>query len=220
MRALEQLVQRAELDRLRRARLGACRLEPVLEPVVAERALVHAAVAADLALRDHAEGTRGDAVAAPVADVVLDHDRSKLGTRDRTCRADVEAARVRAVLADIAGHQPAEAVVDLLLDERDVPPCVRAQLAGVVVGVAAPHEAVLRHEVPLLARDLARLAADAHARVGEEADPWLDLQAVGGLPVTVAHRRTPPRSPGRRRPARAASAREAGGRAVHRRSPP
>src|SRR5207244_4100513 len=78
VRALEQLVQRAELDRLRRARLGACRLEPVLEPVVAERALVHAAVAADLALRDHAEGTRGDAVAAPVADVVLDHDRSKL----------------------------------------------------------------------------------------------------------------------------------------------
>src|SRR5207248_1379826 len=145
-----------------RARLRAGRFQSVLEPVVAERALVHAAVAAELALRDDAERTGRDAVAAAVADVVLDHDGAELGAHDRAGRADVEAAGMSAVLADVGAHQPAEvAVLRALLYEGDMPPGIRVELAGVVVGLARPDEPVLRDEVPLLARDLAGLAADA-----------------------------------------------------------
>ena len=49
-------------------------------------------------------------------------------------------------------------------------------MAGVVVGIARPNEAVIGHLVPFLARDLARLAADADGRIGEEAD--LDVVAA------------------------------------------
>src|SRR5690606_30143691 len=68
-----------------------------------------------------------------------------------------------------AGH----AEVDggpLLLDEGDVAPGVGAERAGVVERLAEEVEVLpARDEVPLLAGDLAGLAADAHARVGEEA---------------------------------------------------
>ena len=43
-------------------------------------------------------------------------------------------------------------------------------MAGVVVGISRPMETVIRHFVPFLAGDFAGLAADANARVGEEAD--------------------------------------------------
>ena len=128
----------------------------------------------------HAERAGGHAVAAAVADVLLDDDRAELGAEERAGRADVEAGRVRAVLADVGAHQPAQRRPSpsvagtrsglLLLDERDVAPGVRAERAGVVVRVARPDEAVLGDEVPLLAGDLAGLAADADRRVGEEAD--------------------------------------------------
>src|SRR5205085_2192955 len=64
--------------------------------------------------------------------------------------------------------------------EGDVPPAVRAELAGVVVGLSAPVETVLRDEVPLLAGDLAGLAADADGRVREEPHPLGPVVAVGG----------------------------------------
>src|SRR5699024_1052506 len=57
-----------------------------------------------------------------------------------------------------------------LLDEGDVAPRVGAQLTGVVVAGAEDLEvAVDRVAVPLLARHLAGLAADADRGVGEEA---------------------------------------------------
>jgi hypothetical protein len=59
----------------------------------------------------------------------------------------------------------------LLLDERDVPPGVRAEADGVVIGHAGQVQAVLGDVVPLLAGDLARLAADADRGIGEEAHP-------------------------------------------------
>src|SRR5204863_8091291 len=58
-------------------------------------------------------------------------------------------------------------------------PGVRAERLRVVVRPARPLEPVLGDEVPLLARDLAGLAADAERRVGEEADARLRLVAVG-----------------------------------------
>src|SRR5260221_9885805 len=71
-----QLVERTELDGLRRTRLRTGGLHPVLDAVVTERALPYPSVF--LALVDHAERAGGDAVPAPVADVLLHHHRAEL----------------------------------------------------------------------------------------------------------------------------------------------
>src|SRR5204863_7688230 len=104
---------------------------------------------------------------------------------ERARRADVEARGVCAVLAHVARHQPAQRLLVergrlaleqqglLLLDERDVAPRVRPERRRVVVARTGPEDPVVRADVPLLAGDLARLAADAHGGVGEEADGWL-----------------------------------------------
>src|SRR5437868_9427558 len=204
VRTLAQLVQRAELDRLGRAGLRACGLVPTLQPVVAERALPHPAVfllaeergqiglvthvrvGGDVPLVEHAERTCGHAVPTAVADVLLHDDRPELRAKERPGRADVETGRVRAVLADVRLHQPAQCSAAvavrmqrlLLLDERDVTPRVRAECRCVVVGLSGPDLPVLRDEVPLLARDLARFTADADRRVGEEAYAGVLLVAV------------------------------------------
>src|SRR5262249_52039914 len=129
-----------------------------------------------------------------VADVLLHDDCAELRAEQRAGRTHVETSRVRAVLADVAGHQPAQRLdVELgcvpaavqpqrlaLLDECNVTPRVRAKRGGVVVTLARPHDPVLGNEVPLLARDLARLAADADRRIREEAHPRLRLVAVCG----------------------------------------
>src|SRR5262245_8119797 len=49
-------------------------------------------------------------------------------------------------------------------------PCRRAEVAGIIVRVSGPREAVIGHVVPFLARDFAGLTTDAHCRVGEETD--------------------------------------------------
>src|SRR5439155_11712768 len=190
------------------------RLVPALEPVVAERALPDAPVLllaqleaedlrwrvarlpGDVPLVEHAEGARRHAVAAAVADVLLNDDGVELGAEERAGRADIEAGGVGAVLADVRAHQPAQrihlAVATqrlLLLDEGDVAPGVRAELGGVVVRLAGPDHAVLGDEVPLLTGDLAGLAADADRRVREEADALLRLRAVGAMRVHAAPRR-------------------------------
>src|SRR5262249_31805921 len=139
-------------------------------------------------LVENAERARRDAVAAAVTDVLLHDDGAELGSEERAGRAGVEAPGVRAVLADVRLHEPAqglrfqrhlverslvavEAQRLLLLDECDVPPRVGAEGRGVVVAFARPFQAVVGHEVPLLAGDLACLAPDADGRVREEAHP-------------------------------------------------
>ena len=179
LRPPAQLVEVPVLDRVGGAGLGAGRLQPVLQPVVAERTLMRPAVGR--AERRHAEGAGGQAVAAAVADVLLDVDRVELGADDRAGRAGLQAAGVDAVLADVAEHQPVAleglqarrppaGAVAQPLDEGDVAPGGRAQVDGVVVAEASPPEVVRRQLVPLLAGDLAGLAADAQRRVGQEAD--------------------------------------------------
>ena len=79
---LTQLVERAELDRVRRARLGAGRLEAAAQPVVAHRALPGPAVV--LAAVDHAERAGRHAVGAAVADVAA--GRSRCRTRSAPAR--------------------------------------------------------------------------------------------------------------------------------------
>ena len=56
----------------------------------------------------------------------------------------------------------------VLLDKHDVTPRGRAKMAGVVVGIARPNEAVIGHVVPFFARDFACLATDAHGWIGKE----------------------------------------------------
>src|SRR5262249_40949135 len=146
----------------------------VLEPVVAEGALVGGA--RPLTEADHPVGAGRDAVPAAVAGLLLDEDCVELGADDRVCWADLQAGRVLAVLADVRHHEPGLTVADCGgsrqragLDELDMSPVFGVQLAGVVEAVGEELRRVALELVPLLARHLAGLAADAYARVGEEA---------------------------------------------------
>src|SRR5690606_958083 len=195
LRPRQQLVHGPEADRVRWARLRARGLEPVLQPVVAQRALVRLARALPVDL-DHAERTRGLAVAAAVAHVLLDEDGVELGADDRAGRARLQARRVHAVLADVRHEQPPlpglrpllargqvapglefggrlaprlEARLVELLDEHHVSPRRGREVTRVVVRDAGEVEAVRRQVVALLARDLDRVGGAAERGVGEEA---------------------------------------------------
>src|SRR5438552_19163446 len=61
-------------------------------------------------------------------------------------------------------------------------PCGRAEVAGVVVRISRPREAVIRNLVPFLASDFTCFATDANARVGEEAHLDVILH-VGMFPL-------------------------------------
>jgi hypothetical protein len=75
--------------------------------------------------------------------------------------------------------------LSILLEKHDVAPGRCTEVAGVVVGISRPGESIIRNLVPFFARDLASFAADANARVGEEAD--LDaILHVGMLPLIRA----------------------------------
>src|SRR5262249_24212446 len=158
-----QLVDLAELDRLRRARLRARGLEPALEPVVTERALPGAAVLVNAeerhdqalvarrarpgALVEHAQRTSREREPAAGAHVALHDDGAELAAEERAGRTDLETRGVGAVLADVRRHQPpqrlrverrglaVEPERRLLLDEGDVAPGVRAERRGVVVAL-------------------------------------------------------------------------------------
>ena len=164
-RPLPQLVQRAELDRVRRARFRTRRLQAVVQPVVAHRALPRPAVT--LAPFDHPVRAARHAIAAPIANVLLHNDCAELGAEQRARRAHVQTPRVRAVLAHVGAHQPPEIRSCLgarriawarksrhpqidwfrrwLLDERHMPPRVRAQLARVVERHPQQVEPVVGH---------------------------------------------------------------------------
>ncbi len=114
---LDQLFMGPELDRVGRAGLRAGRLEPVLETVVAERALAGPPILGVAV--DHAERTGRHAVAAAVADVRLEDDGLVLGADQRARGARVEAARVGAVLADIGHEHPLAHLADRVGDVDD-----------------------------------------------------------------------------------------------------
>jgi hypothetical protein len=56
----------------------------------------------------------------------------------------------------------------VLLDKHHVTPCRCAEVTGVVVGIARPNKAVIRHLIPFFARHFAGFATDADSRIGEE----------------------------------------------------
>src|SRR5882762_4930840 len=172
LRLLSELGNRPEHDRVGGTGLGAGGLQPGLQAVVTERALLGRV--RDRIHPDDAEGAGRDAVTAPVARVGLDHDRVELGTDDGAGRAHLEAAGLDAMLAYV-GHQEPAATTSIgreLLHEPDVAPVKAVEPARVVVAVPGERgraPGAGRKLVPFLARDLAGLAADTHGRVREEA---------------------------------------------------
>ena len=56
-------------------------------------------------------------------------------------------------------------------------------MAGVVVGIARPNKAVLRHVIPFFARDFASLSADAHSWISEETN--LNVVANVRMPALI-----------------------------------
>ena len=46
----------------------------------------------------------------------------------------------------------------------------RPEMSGIVIGITRPDVTVIRHVIPLFARDLARFAANANSRVGEKSN--------------------------------------------------
>src|SRR3981081_2142999 len=137
---LLQLLDIAELDRGRRAGLGAGRRHVVFEAVVAERALVgrpRLELAVLWGAVDDSEGTGRHAETAALQDVLRDVHRVVFGPDQCPRRAGLEAGRIGAVLADVRHHQPAlilPARIGLgLFDELDVGPGGRPRWS--VVGV-------------------------------------------------------------------------------------
>ena len=142
---------------------------------------------------DNAEWASRHAIAAAIADVLL-HDHSiELGAEDRPGRTGFQARRRRAMLADIAHHQPVAlegrhcgrtlAIPGDVLDKMKMPPGRRREVAGIVVAGAAQPQIIGRQRVPFLAGDFAGLAADAQCRIGKEpiAAARLDPLAGGQL---------------------------------------
>src|SRR5579872_405922 len=221
--ALVQHVELAELDRVRGTRLCAGGLLVVLQAVVAERALPHAAVV--LALVEHPERTRWDAVAAAVTDVLLNHHRPEFGPEQGSRRTDLEAGGVGAVLAHVRGHQPAQAVALLVgvehpmavarrgrglrhVDERRA---VRARVerklllyeGHVAPGVGAQIQRVvvgLAAEPMHRHRDLVPLLARHLAGLAPDADRCVGEEADAAHVFTPARRRYSSTSSRRARP--------------------
>src|SRR6266850_1876292 len=168
---LLELADRPELNGLRWACLRAGGHHAGLQSVVTQRALLRRArCVVDV---DHTERARGDAHAAAVAHVRLDDHGVELSADDRPRGTHLETRGAHAMFAHVAHHQPAflTPVLAELLHELHVTPMDAVEAAGVVVAVAgqlAPAPAGGGELVPLLARHLARLAADAHGRVGIE----------------------------------------------------
>ena len=189
-----QVFERAEANRLGRAGFGASGGEAADLAVVAEGAFKGAAFVRLLFVSpvNDAERTRDHAVAAAVADVVLDVDGLVLGANDRAGRTGLETAGHFAMFADVREEHPTERIFAVaahgtgnlraaalgFFEKKNVAPCGRAQADGVVVGKARPTGDVGGHVVPFLARYFTRLAPDAHRRVGEESNLHTALDVI------------------------------------------
>src|SRR5690606_5612467 len=174
-RPVLHLVLGAEHDRLRGTCLLTGRSLTDRDPVGAERALVGFVIS----LRDagNVEGTALHAIAA--ADAVLLHEvDDAVGVlHDRTRRrARFEAARILAMHAAVLADQPLEIAGArvLVLGVAHQRPAVGSQVMRVVVHPDVDAD-FLSELVPLEARRLARLAADALRDVDQLGDLGLPL---------------------------------------------
>ena len=186
-RARPQIIESPEHDRFSRANFRARRCEAALLSIVAERAF-ECAAGIGQRLRspvDYSERTRDNAVATTIANIILDQDGADFGPNNCACGTCFKTTSFLAVLANIGEENPAKRIfsvathqrmradnlapfLSVLLDKHHVTPRGRAKMAGVIVGIARPNEAVIGHLVPFFARDFASLAADAHSWIGKE----------------------------------------------------
>jgi hypothetical protein len=114
---------------------------------------------------DDAEWASRHAIATAIANVLLHEHGIELGVENRPGRTGFEARRRRAMLADIAHHQPVAlegrhcsrtfAILGDVLDKVNMPPGRRRGVAGIVVAGAAQLQIIGRQRVPFLAGDLA-----------------------------------------------------------------
>ena len=171
MRVLEQLGEGPESNGFRRAGGGAGGLQSAPKPVVTQGALSGSAIA-EMSELGYPEWAGGDAIPTTVAHILLNVDRVELGADDRPGGAGFHAARVDAVLADVAEHQPGDGVIHVdggPLNEGDMPPGRVTQVEGVVVTLPGECSVTVGGKVvPLLARDFTCLAADAETGVRQE----------------------------------------------------
>src|SRR5690606_398649 len=166
----DHLLLGAEHDRLGRAGLHAGRFLPHRHPVRAQGALVDPVVLLGQA-RD-VERAAGDAVAAADAVFLVEIHDAVVVLHDRArCRAGLQAARVLAVHAAVLADQPLQrALVGLALGEAHQGPGLRGEVVRVVVDAGVLPDAVAQ-VVPLHARHLAGLAADAPGGVDQLGHP-------------------------------------------------
>ena len=59
---------------------------------------------------NHPERTTGDTGSATITDIILDHYGAKFGAEKCARRTNIQTTSVRAVFADIGGHQPTESI--------------------------------------------------------------------------------------------------------------
>src|SRR5215831_12927625 len=153
----------SELQAAGRARFDASRLKAHLDAVDAQRALGH--LARVLVELGNVEGTPSGAQAAANAliRVHIDNPVAVLDDRAR-CRTSGEATWIGAVHALVLTHQPSNTAIVFTFVETNQVPVVRGQGGHRLVSAGLLR--VLGLEiVPLLAGDLACLAADAGAGV-------------------------------------------------------
>src|SRR6266480_4514118 len=159
---------------------------------------------------NHPKRTRHYAVAAAIADIVLHEHGPDFSAHDRSSGTCFKASRLLAMLANVRQKYPTKGIFRLrrgyggqvrlrigwqthrsrnlvsflaiLLEKHDMSPCQRADVAGVVVRISRPREAVIRNLVPFLASDFASLTTDANRGIREESH--FDVIAhVGMLPL-------------------------------------
>src|SRR5437016_4798418 len=188
-----QLIEFAKVNGLRRAGFCASRNHPRKLAVVAERTLEGEPFL--WALINDTKRTGDHTVPAAVANVGLHIDRAYLGAHNRTGRTGFQTARVSAMFADVGHEDPAKRFLCtgdlwsralLLLEKRDMPPGGGSQMAGVVVGEAAPVQTIVGELIPLLAGDFTGLTTDAHSRIGEESGRFHPLASACAEPCSSA----------------------------------
>ena len=166
-----------ELQTTGRTRLNTCGLQSLPHAIGAQRAFVHLfRSAVELG---NVEGTTGNAKLAANAVLLLEIDDA-IGVLDDGAvrRTRTQASGIGTVHALIFAHQPLNrAIAVLVFVEFDqipkIPACLRHRLVGVVEGSGGE-----RHVVPLHARNLAGLAADASRGIDQLANIVVALRPL------------------------------------------
>ena len=168
---LPKLADLAKFNRLRRTRLCAGRLQSNFLPVITEGALERPAVT--FVTLDNSERASDHAISAAVTNVRLNEDAAEFRAHNRARGTRLEAPSILAMFANVRRKRPRIHLRSVatkprfrcLLHKLHMPPGLGADCTSVVVLIPAPVQTIFADSIPLLACDLASLAADAQRRV-------------------------------------------------------